>query len=85
MTPSTYFGLLAEFGTAHVPVVEIGAKYFGLSEKEAKRKASGNDFPFPIFKAGNNKSVWMADIGIFAEYLDAVKEKAKAEYKRAKF
>jgi len=83
MTPSTYFGLLAEFGTAHVPVVEIGAKYFGLSEKEAKRKASSNDFPFPVFRAGGNKTCWMTDIVIFADYLDAVKEKAKAEYKSA--
>lgn len=83
MTPSTYFGLLAEFGTAHVSVIEIGAKYFGLSEKESKRKASGNEFPFPVFRAGGNKTTWLADIVIFADYLDKVKDKAKAEFKSA--
>jgi len=83
MTPSTYFGLLAEFGTAHVPVVEIGAKYFGLSEKEAKRKASSNDFPFPVFRIGTEKSTWVADIADVANYIDKVKEKAKKEYSLA--
>lgn len=84
MTPSTYFGLLAEFGAAHVPVTEIGVKYFNLSESEAKRKAASNDYPFPVFRAGGNKSTWMADIAVFSEYLDAVKEKAKAEYRASK-
>lgn len=84
MTPSTYFGLLAEFGTAHVPIVELGKKYFNLSEEMAKRDAAANKYPFPVFKVGTNKSVWMADIADVAKYIDEVKEKAKKEYRSAK-
>ena len=83
MTPSTYFGLLAEFGTAHVPVVELGAKYFGHSPVIAKRTAMANKYPFPVFRPGNQQSTLMVDIAEFANYLDRVKEKAKAEYKCA--
>ena len=83
MTPSTYFGLLAEFGSAHIPVVEIGAKYFGHSSEIAKRTAMANKYPFPVFRPGNQQSTLMVDIAEFANYLDRVKEKAKAEYKCA--
>ncbi len=83
MTPSTYFGLLAEFGRAHIPVTEIGAKYFGHSEVTAKRTAVANKYPFPTFRPGNQQSTLMVDIVVFADYLDKIKEKAKAEFKSA--
>jgi len=82
--PSTYFGLLAEFGKAHIPVTEIGAKYFDHDDKTAKRYARDAKYPFPVFRAGNNASTWMVDAVVFADYLDKVKEKARAEYKAAK-
>jgi hypothetical protein len=84
MNPSTYFSLMAEFGTGHIPATEIGAKYFGYDEVTAKRKAAKNDFPFPVFRVGSNKTTWMVDIADFAAYLDSVKEKAKKEYALAK-
>jgi hypothetical protein len=81
MTPSTYFGLLAEFGTAHVPITELGKKYFGYSELVAKNNAATNKYPFPVFRIGvSNKSTWVADIADVANYIDKVKEKAKKEY-----
>lgn len=80
MTPSTYFGLLAEFGTAHVPVVELGKKYFGYSELISKNKAATNKYPFPVFRIGTEKSTWVADIADVANYIDKVKDKAKKEY-----
>lgn len=36
---STYFGLLAEFGEATVPLDRVAPKYFGLSFEEARRRA----------------------------------------------
>lgn len=84
MKPTTYFALMAEFGTGHIPVVEVGKKYFGYDERKAKTAAAGNNYPFPVFRAGSNKSVWMVDAAVFAEYLDKVKAEAEKEYKLAK-
>lgn len=87
MTPSTYFGLLAEFGAAHIPVTEIGAKYFGYDEERSKREAAKGvkgAFNFPVFKVGSAKTVWMVDAAVFGEYLDKIKAKAKEEYRAAK-
>lgn len=81
MTPSTYFGLLAEFGTVHVPITELGKKYFGYSELVAKNNATKNKYPFPVFRVGQSeKSTWVADIADVANYIDKVKDKAKKEY-----
>lgn len=79
--PSTYFGLLAEFGRAHVPVTEIGAKYFDHDDKTAKQYARDAKYPFECFKCG---SKWMVDIAVFAAYLDQVKEKARKEFRLSK-
>jgi len=81
MTPSTYFGLMAEFQKAHIPVTEVGEKYFGHDDKTSKQYASKAKYPFPVFQCG---SKWMVAIEDFAAYLDKTKEKAKAEYKAAK-
>jgi hypothetical protein len=84
MTPSTYFGLMAEFQKAHIPITEVGAKYFGYDDEASKRAASNNKYPFPVFRMGSNKTIWMVAIEDLAEYLDKVKEKAKNEFKLAK-
>lgn len=84
MIPSTYFALMAEFGTGHIPITEIGKKYFGYDEAKAKKEAAAGSYPFPVFRVGSNKSVWMVDIAEMATFLDKAKEKAKAEYKLAK-
>jgi len=75
---------MAEFQEAHIPITKIGAKYFGYDERTAKSKAAGNKYPFPVFRIGSNKAVWMVAIEDLAEYLDKVIEKARAEYKAAK-
>jgi hypothetical protein len=36
---NTYFGLLAEFGEANIPLDRVAPKYFGLSFEEARRRA----------------------------------------------
>jgi len=37
---NTYFGLLAEFGEANMPLVKVAPKYFSLSFEEARRRAA---------------------------------------------
>ena len=81
MKPSTYFGLLAEFGAAHIPVTKIGAKYFGHDDKTAKQYAAKAKYPFPVFQCS---SKWMIDAAVFGEYLDRVKTKSQEEYKAAR-
>lgn len=79
---STYFGLLAEFGTAEIPLDNICEKYFGLSEKEAYNRASLNKLPVPTYRAGFQKSKRLVSAAVLAELLDARKSKAQLEWKR---
>lgn len=79
MKPSTYFALLAEFGTAHVPIVEVARKYFGYEEKKAKGVAASGNFPFPVFRAGGQKSPWLVDIADLADYIDKARNKAQQQ------
>jgi hypothetical protein len=46
---STFFGLLAEFGEANIPLDKVAPKYFGLSFKEARRRA-----PSRCYRAGHS-------------------------------
>lgn len=84
MNPSTYFSLLAEFGTAHIPVVTLAKKYFNYDEKKAKTEALKNNYPFPVFRLGTQKSVWMADAAEVAKYIDEAKARAKKDYDACK-
>ena len=84
MKPSTLFLLMAEFGTVHIPITEVGKKYFSHDEKTAKNQAAANKYPFPVFRAAGGKSIWVVDIAILSEYLDKLRDKAVAEYRAAK-
>ena len=83
MKTSTFFALMAEFQAAHIPITEVGKKYFGYSEAEAKRAATLNKYPFPVFRAGSNKSQWIVNTSDLAEYLDECRDKAVSQYKAA--
>ena len=52
MTP-TYFGLLAEFGEAEIPLARVSEKYFGLSVPKAKKSACTLQLPIPAYRAGS--------------------------------
>lgn len=84
MTITTIFALMTEFGTAHIPVTEVGKKYFGYSETEAKRAATNNQYPFPVFRAGSNKSPWVVDAAELAAYIDQCRDKARQQYQEAR-
>ena len=79
---STYFGLLAEFNTAEIPLEKVCTKYFGLKEKTAYEHASINKFPVPTYRAGSQKSGRLVSASVLAEHIDTCKLKAETEWKK---
>lgn len=77
----TFFALMAEFGTAQIPV-ERCATLFGLSPKKAEEYASRQKLPVPAFRIGSQKSPWLVDAHQLAEHLDAAKEQARKDWER---
>jgi hypothetical protein len=73
---STYFGLLAEFGEANIPLRRVAPKYFGLSVDEAKRRAPGKSLPCRVFRLGGQKSPWLVSASDLAELIDKERERA---------
>ena len=73
---STYFGLLAEFGEANIPLDRVAPKYFGLSFAEARRRAPAKQLPCRAFRLGGQKSPWLVSATDLAELIDARRQKA---------
>ncbi len=73
---STYFGLLAEFGEAHVPLERVAPKYFGLSFDEARRRAPSKLLPCRAFRLGGQKSPWLISVTDLAELIDRQRDSA---------
>lgn len=73
---STYFGLLAEFGEANIPLERVAPKYFGLSFEEARRRAPAKMLPCPVFRLGGQKWPWLVSAADLAELIDLRREKA---------
>ncbi|MGH8250519.1 MAG: pyocin activator PrtN family protein [Steroidobacteraceae bacterium] len=73
---STYFGLLAEFGEANIPLDRVAPKYFGLSCGEARRRAPAKQLPCRAFRLGGQKSPWLVSATDLAELIDARRQKA---------
>jgi hypothetical protein len=73
---STYFGLLAEFGEANIPLDRVAPKYFGLSCAEARRRAPAKLLPCRAFRLGGQKSPWLVSATDLAELIDARRQKA---------
>lgn len=67
---STYFGLLAEFGEANIPLARVSPKYFGLSFEEARRRAPTHTLPCRVFRLGGQKSPWLVSAFDLAELID---------------
>lgn len=78
--PNTYLALLIEFGTAHIPLAEFAKRYLDIDEEWANKQAKNNKLPFPVFRAGGQKSPWFIDIKELADYLDTLKARAKREF-----
>jgi hypothetical protein len=73
---STYFGLLAEFGEANIPLEKVAPKYFGLSFLEARRRAPSKLLPCRAFRLGGQKSPWLVSASDLAELIDRQRAKA---------
>jgi hypothetical protein len=73
---NTYFGLLAEFGEANIPLEKVAPKYFGLSAEEAKRRAPAKILPCPVFRLGGQKSPWLVSVADLAKLIDEKRAKA---------
>lgn len=75
---STYFGLLAEFESGEVRLVDCCEKYFGYSEAEAKRKATQRALPIPAYRVTNSqKAPWLVSIADLAAHIDKQKAQEK--------
>lgn len=78
---NTTFLLLAEFGQADIPLDQVADKYLGLAADKAKKQAALQKLPFPVYRAGSQKSPWMVRVSDLAEYLDAKRAEAEKEWK----
>lgn len=78
---NTFFALLAEYGTAQIPL-ERCAPLFGIGAKEAEKRAGLQSLPVPAFRAGSQKSPWLIDASKLASYLDERKAQAEAEWRK---
>lgn len=67
---STFFGLLAEFGEANIPLDKVAPKYFGLSQQEARHRASARLLPCRAFRLGGQKSPWLVSAVDLAELIE---------------
>jgi len=73
-TASTFFSLMAEFGTAQIPLDAMCDKYFNLTHNAAKRKAAKQSLPVPALTI---RSQGHAKYFIKAEHLaNLIDEKA---------
>lgn len=77
---STYFGLLAEFGEAEIPLERVCEKYFGLSVSKAKRRACLQQLPIPSYRAGSQKSPWLISAADLANHIDQQRQSATNQW-----
>jgi hypothetical protein len=80
---NTFFALMAEYGTAHIPV-EKCADLFGMSPKKACELAGRQRLPVPAFRIGSQKSPWLIDAQRLAEHLDKIKLAAEKDWTNIK-
>lgn len=78
---NTFFALMAEYGTAQIPV-ERCASLFGLTPKKAEEYAGRQQLPVPAFRIGSQKSPWLLDAAKLAEYLDSKKRQAELDWQK---
>ena len=68
--------LMAEHGTADVPLEVVAAQYLGIGAKAAVARALKAELPFPAYRPGSQKSPWLVRITDLAAWLDAERDKA---------
>lgn len=78
---NTTFLLLAEFGSADIPVEIVCSRYLGLDARTAKRQAAMAVLPFPAFRPGTQKGPWLARITDVAAWLDKERERGVSDWR----
>lgn len=78
---NTLFALLAQYGTAQIPLTKC-SDLFGLEPEQAKKAAASHGLPVPAFKLGSYKSPWLVDAASLASYMDKRKAQAESEWKK---
>jgi hypothetical protein len=79
---NTAFLLMAEFGGSEIPLEQLAVKYFGLSDRQAKERASLNKLPVPAYRMGSQKSPWLVSANDLADFIDKQREQARAEWQK---
>lgn len=79
---NTLFALMAEFNTAEIPLEKVCEKFFGLSERKAKQRASTHELPVPAYRGGSQKSPWLVNVQDLANYIDNCREKARLDWEK---
>lgn len=77
---NTVFLLMAEFGTADIPLETVAKKYLNLDASQAKRQASVQSLPLPCYRAGSQKAPWLVRITDLADFLDKQRAAAKKDW-----
>ena len=75
--------LMLEFEAADIPLERVAPKYLNISERQWKLAASTQSLPFPVFRAGSQKSPWLVNVFPLAEYLDKREAEARKDWKAA--
>ncbi len=81
---STFFALLAEFGTAEIELERVCQKYFDVGPQEAKRRASLHRLPVPAHRCGGQKSGWLINAADLAAHIDRQREAAAREWQNVR-
>lgn len=78
-----YFALLLEFKQGDIPLLEFTKRKLGLDESVTMRRAREQDFPFPIYRLGGQKSPWFVNARDAAKWMAPKLNSARTEYKKA--
>ena len=84
MTTSTFFALLAEFGTAEIELERVCQKYFSLNPDQAKKLAARHRLPVPAHRCGGQKSGWLVNAADLAKQIDERREQAQLEWQNSR-
>lgn len=82
MNGSTFFALMAEFGTGDIPLERCCEKYFGMCLAKASAHARHQKLPVPVYRGGSQKSMWLISAVDLANHIDRLKEEARQDWQR---
>ena len=78
---NTTFLLMAEFGSADVPVELVAERYLGMEARTAKARAARGELPFPSYQCGSQKSPRLVRITDLAAWIDEQRARGLAEWR----